>query len=791
MSLEWLVAVTRPHDVMGNQTTDPTHSQELAAIITGQYWRVKREHLDSYTADDLNEESPLPHWAIQLMQESSLNNAIESASNHLRRQPVDARSVCLSLLLAAAAAEVEELERALEVLSEQLSALDGRSSGDEQFLRCALLLQIGLRSRDAGKPYTSWYELALKSAGLISVDACSPFPTRSLDPVSYQSSLVELVDAFRDAAIESRDYSTRITANSKQRIRGIDTLQRIETHRANRLVRFLDRTFSRTLKSQAVQIIGHADNGDLYHGALAFELIGHPYVYTARRDLAEIRLVNAATTDERHQLSDALRLLRHAGASKELGLALRWLRTGGPLEALSRDARLVIRFCLTPGRLRTVELQVLEAAAELLAPYESELAIDAILAALQDGPPSDLPNHQHIETIRYEAAWKALAALAESAADADRVATYLREIAEKLLDHPEELRDRAIASAIRRLNWSVVTSDAREPWVSWFVRVSRIDSHAVTASRSAISGILGLRQPEFATETPAELERITAALNSHYRRPESELPSVLRSAEAIGFVVSSLAEISERASRGSHSFGGISPAEVAAGIIDVSGEPALWGPLTEFLIDPRVARDDKSASFERLARSIQPVPETQQRQFAVAARDILESRSMSVFDSEIDPYPAALRFLSSRGIIPTDYALSCIAQLGGSSNPRSREEAATTLALLSTGETSRPQWCLPLAIQLSYDDDVEVRARAARVLSAFTQPDNGSGTATSRLMALLTEDGLSLPVQILGGLEIADTARMSEELRETVSSLAVSHPSRAIRARARYLLEGR
>jgi hypothetical protein len=535
---------------------------------------------------------------------------------------------------------------------------------------------------------------------------------------------------------------------------------------------YLEKVFASQFGSRA-RSIGNTTPPDLFLSTLGLELVGHSAVYRARKELGMLRLVQAE--HEQSGMADSLRLLRHAMARNELDLALNHIRAAGPLSALSDDARQIIRARTAPKLLRTLEIRVLNFAADLLAPAEAREALDAVLDSLAAGGPSDLPGQWQIQVLRQEVAWAAAASLGNVCGAASEVAELLLNVAVQA-PQDDQLLDRSLLRAIAEIDWAQVSERQIDRWV----RFIGADGGKLPGTTEMFSSRLKRPTPSVTSHSSFDTlaVRLNNAINGHSAdfSVEDEDISAIRQA---------LENIRADAARGHFSFGGISVADLATGIVLFGHQTRLWDDLTDFLLDSGVSREDRAPAFERLAFSRESLPEQVRTRFRNQAGQLLSSGPRGLLEPPINPYPAALRFLSTHRLIDDAESYDSITALSGNGNPEYRREAAATVAVLA--EMVPQGDLLALALPLARDNDVEVRANAARALAFLTRPQHVLGAvAGRRLIQLLAEDGILVPLRVLRAL-----ANMPEGLPDAVqgavSSLAESHPARSIRVEARRL----
>jgi hypothetical protein len=506
---------------------------------------------------------------------------------------------------------------------------------------------------------------------------------------------------------------------------------------------------------------------------LALELTGHGAVYNARKELALLRLVQAGR--EPTGMADTLRLLRHAAAKNELDLALSRLRMAGPLSVLGDDARQILRTRTSPELLRTVEMRVLHMAADLFAPAEARLALDAVRGTLDAGGPQDLPGRWELPVLRKETAWVSAAALGNACNAAGEVALLLLEEAAKA-QKDDQLLDRALLRATAEIDWTEVSSEIQHAWFD----LLRIQNANLPGTTEVISARLGRSAPRPAYSSG--IDDLISRLNSAMRGGPVD-PTL---SDDIPLIRDALAKIRSDAERGVFSMGALNIADIAVGLVIVAGADELWPELTDFLLDPKVQRQDRTSAFERLARATVTLPEDVATRFSEQAEQLLTGASPELFDLPLSPYPAALRFLGAHQLVDHAEMYDKIAILAGSANPDGRREAAATVAVLAA-KAPRGD-LLALALPLTHDDNVEVRAAAGRALAHLAKPEEGLATvARRRLTELLAQDGVLVPLRLMQAL--GDTAvELPDSVRKQLASLSDQHPARSVRNEAKRLL---
>lgn len=789
MNLGWLAATLSPRDVALHPDFDdrnnPSAPGYLAVVVLGEDWRFRYMH-----PEDSLEVTDSPDPAIRYVEHTLSGETLaqglrELSGELLHKKPTDtARDCSLALLACCAAAELDDYDTCLALLEAQLRWTARAKDPDGRLIQAVLQQQKGLRLRDSGRPYQQASATSLQLLDNLNVGTCTPFKLSSSVARSYTNTLAEIVTATRDAAYsllsspESEAAWSKLVPSHRERLRAQDVeyLLNVDRRTATIYSDFVAQLFERRFQGTQTWIIGGPRVPDLFYSTLALELLGHGAVYQARRELARLRFVESPLTGDYSQLGDGLRLLRQAAAKKDLEVALRLLRASGPLGGLSEDSRRVLQFRLQPERLRSVELRVLEGAAELLTQSEAGMGLQAIVASLAAGAPPNLPGEWELDILRIEIAWRAAASLANTAGQQNSIAELL--YSEMVsVDGEDHLRDSAIARAVRNLEWDSVDQGIKARWRDWLIHNGEKMPATMSVAASIMTGVVTPTR-----DGSLDFDNLATQLNAAMRGERVD-PDIIET--AIPLVREALVDTRESAARGVYSFGGIVVADIAAGLILYANVVELWVDLADFLNDTVVPRMHRSAAFERLANEAPELPPEARERFVDRASDVLDTPDHALESSSITPYPEALRFFGRLGIISDVRTLDLTARLTGMSR-YGRQEAARTIATLSRSMSS--PWLLALAFELSHDEDSEARAYAGRCLaqlagSSPTLADSSRG----RLLELLNEDGLLIPLFVLRGLQALGSS-MPTEIRTHIQGMSENHPSRMVRLQATKLL---
>ncbi|MFE2767662.1 hypothetical protein G3I20_30895 [Streptomyces sp. SID8111] len=782
MNLAWIAAVLEPHAVAIHPNfNDEEYSQEpvgqLAALLIGGDWARSVTPNDiavSYTEALLRPET-VSEGAEGLIQEAFSGHGEDMA-----------RSVALSLLASFAAAEMEEYDKCDAFLTRMINMTDSTASG--KLARAALTQQRALRRRDAGSEYI---QDVFDAANLLEGLVPAQFPPFIVGPGSNstpESVIESIIYTLKRSAwsLTPREYDAERPFDSfpsrmnRLKMPLSERILRISADRASVYSRYVRDGFTEHFTNST--IIGRS-TPDLFHQTLALELLGHGDVYRARRDLATLRLVQYAEGADVSNLHVSIRLLRQAGATKELNSALERIRAAGPISALSRDARQIILRRSTPQRLRVPELSVLKAAAELMAPSEANKALEAVLASLAAGGPPNVAGASQHRIARLGAAWQAASTLASSCRRGDEVAALLLREAQDGRHHTQ-LLDSNVARSVRTLSWEEVGSPIKAQWSDWLTS-DGARNYKDTAEAVTIALELAITR----TGELSGIDSIAARLNIGLHNAAARLTDT-EVGEVVSHVNASLNETRDESARGLFSFGTRSVGDIAALlIIEYPNAYDLWESLSSFLTSDAVPRIDRTPAFDRLARELPALPSATRELFRSTVDRLLESPGGSIFyDDPITPYPAALRFVAAYSLVDDARVMESLARLSGHTDLQARREASRTLSYLRV-RASEP-WILPFALQMSHESDISIKSNAARFL-AHVATDTGPFTsvASARLVELLgKEDGLLVPLFALR--ELAGKSQLTNDVAQAIESLCHEHPSRQVRAAASRVIAG-
>lgn len=697
--------------------------------------------------------------------------------------------VAACLLASAVLSESDRPWHAVELLS-RVMATAAVETDDDRILLAALAQQKAMRAYEAGERFESDRDEARDLIASVASGGLSRYPTSRGSRWPAATTNRHLVAALRDANQDLYDAAVGFPdTKTLQRWLKAPTSPLISaaistgTNGSNKFVdeRFAEFTMSSERSVRSQDPVDHP----LWRSLMFFELVGHRrLVRTHRQRLGKLRMLRANGHVE--LCREGLRLLRQGEDAKALRLGLGLVRGGGPLAALAEEAKTIVAERLAPPLLREGELATLEAAAQLLNHEQAATALTHVLATLDQVPPAS-SFFQQAPAIRKEHLFKTAAALAPISNSVDELVETVLSSVRKIGPTNDQLLVRAHTRGLRSVDWDDVGQAAKERWAAWL--------HASDApSLEGWSSMIDLVAPEFQDDTsaasargsvPMSFDRIANELNAMMALNDAQ-PSYtgqLR-ASASDAVSRRLDEIRSQASKGMYSMYSTDAADLAVALIQHTNAD-LWASVTDFLLDEKLPRRMKAAALDRISGRPEVVPIATRQKLEGAAELLLAPRGFtSPFDApDIDPFPPAVRALAALQVLTEAEVLSATAVLAAGSTT-SKLEAARLLSTVVSTAAGVPQWAISIALQLSSDSSANVRAEVGRTLAlAIHRSTFAIELLEERLLGLLAEDGILVPLLVLRGL--SDGVEIdSQAIRDRIQDMAEHHLVFGVRVQA-------
>lgn len=788
MNLAWLVAILAPRDIAPHPNfSEKVHDGPSALAALHMPW--KRYSRGDGTEDPLDAET---RAYVLACDQALATGTMQQGTNKLAelvqvlsyRDP--AQATAGALLAAAAFSELDQHDRALDILSTLIQTFrQGPEDAGQQLLIAALLQQQAFRFFEIGETGESQAQEAADLLRTLSVAALTPIKMSQSVSWGPEETFRSIIEALLDAA--STHIAKLIDPLSPGwldvvRSRPVELVLKTARGRAEGYEDYLEASFQYPAAStRRYSVSGPPGDLAVWQALLLLELLGHPAARRRRIDLGILRYLLSAEDQDVDLKQDALRLLRQGRDEGLLRVATRRIRVGGPLSALRGDAAMVLQHRAPVRRLGTTELILLEAASDLLSTAEASAALDAVLNCIER--PFELKDRSwQAEAARLKDVWSAAVAIGVIAERLDGVAQrLLSEVARPTGD--DDLMDRTHAEVIQDLDWSSVSAGTKEAWRRWATTATREGRQELL---EAAEWHLDIRDEDANVSPPYELSiRDVATTLNGVIQGRATISDDTKHVSRI-VVLDGLSEIRRDAAEGSYKGGGIAIADVAVGLAIYAGIDDVWEAIVDFLLDPKVRRADKDLALERLARESNRIPSRARDTLAAHVDVLFDTDGRDFFgDATIDPYPSALRLATALSILPEDRLLTGCARLAGAGQASTRVEAARTLTAIARG-LHPPVWAVVLALQFSRDLDPSVRAEAARSL-ALLLPVNGQyqDLIVDRLLELLREDGILVPMLVLRGLtDVKPRTSLNRVTVAVIDDLAKRHAALSVRLQA-------
>ncbi|MGV0813365.1 hypothetical protein ABQF34_15490 [Mycolicibacterium boenickei] len=763
MNLAWLVAVIEPdllaergHGIAGSPEA------ELAKVMQGRVLRsVFDEKVDDPSVRAVSGAVQGDGHAVDVL--------VESLSTKGVRQD-GAKLTALTLVACALLTDREDAATSVRLINDALISLD-QSLPEVEICRALVLQQRALRNNDVGEPTASDLQEVRRLVDRIHFDSYPELTLRADTGTSSSGAIDNIIDALRSSAagfdLNASSHDMGYVASD------------LEDDQLGQFRRWLGDQYKNKLTRSAPTDYGP----DLYFVNLRLEAIGHRDVYRSRRELAAMRVVRFMPTLPTAVAADALQLLRLAGADSELRQLVDELVLVGPVSPLLADGRRIESRRTTDRSLRTGELIVLAAAAEVMAPAEAFQALTHVLSVIRGGGPTTAPLRWQADFSKDEEAWIAAAALAGAAGAAGMIARELLGYAtvHRLADMAS---DTVIARIIRRIDWAEVDDEMRHLWLE--LASEQATRTPISPTAAAIRTELGLQTQLPVGDTKTSLNSLAERIN-YYLRNEQAVPNQLHQA-AVGTALSSLTQAAKEAQDGTYARRVVRPAEIVAVLLTQSPDEPAWHGLLSFLANPFVARAEKSRALEILVRERPYLADdiaTQYREGIVAA--ITAPDRWAFGDPHHDStFIPALNFAYAYGFLSEDAFAQQLLGLASSPDVLTRRQAGRSMSLFATA--SMPDWMLPTVYALSSDADPTVRSTVARALSQICQrQDVIGGLAIERLSHLLQSGGVYTPLNALG--QLTSSSLTVPQIDRVVRQLRNESQSWRIRKRAAQLTD--
>ncbi|WP_152447814.1 hypothetical protein [Rhodococcus triatomae] len=774
MDLAWIAAIYTPYELaphpnFSSEQGDIHPAAALAGIVIGPGpWR---DSTGKYASN------PWLHAAVLALDFDTQEQGVLLLSDLVTRESDNpAIAVSFALIACLAAAERDDYRTCDELLTELIRSID-ESTPQGRLLLAILHQQRALRRRDYGREYISDSTRALSLLSNLQPETLGNLPLNAGTAQSSSAVFREIVYALRQSCWSAAPPAFSTTGDAgpfpswRERVASprSELLLTVSRDSAREYSRWLEGEVKNQFGTTGVTIGGFLP--DLFHATMRYELLGDFQVIHARKQIANLRIRVSNLDPKRVKLSDCIRLFRHAGADSDLNSILQRLSQSGPNSPIVDDARAILRGRSDPLALRTSEMIVLRASAEFMSPDAAFDALSVVLDAIRAGMPAHRPGSWQLDVKRLESAWMAAVALANASGAQVKILDELT--ANLRLTTEDELWDNLVGRVVGNLEWDRIERDHVDSWSKGAYPLLEANS----ASASAIRNV-HQQKPSRADSEIQNLSDVVESINWHIRAERPFSRDLVERATEI--CIQQIEEKRERAASGIFGRGAYDIGDIAALLVSESRDSRLTEILVRFLFDTRVDQSDRSSGFDRLVRSGFSIPHSLEGELRLVVDEVIDgSGAQSRWFDSASPYPAAVRFAFSAGLITGSEAMAYLSRLASVSSEGNRREAANCVAAFSL--TSQSSWIRASAYALTRDEDPRTRAYAARALAILAQRSDESDLSVwSRLAELMVSDGIAAPLAIVGEMRQISVSR-SEEFRAALEWARSSHSSRRVR----------
>ncbi len=779
--MRWIAALLASNAVAVHPNFRSTDPSSLEAVLAGHFLGRSPGATDYLNSDEFKAASANDPAGASLLAASiaattlgTVPQGIKELERLVSKGTDTAITTCAALIASTALMDLDDVESALRVLRKALD-LTAQAPGDG-LLRAVLLQGIAHRTWDAGEVGTAEAEEALRNLDHFVPSTVPTFEVSRRVAGGSHAILAEIEDLIRDAC---HSYAVAASPDMGARVERIAVerptiYKQVELRAGGSLGDMQDRSLLASLEGSRNSITWRNERGDeaVVHALYVFEFAGHPQARYYRQLAGVVRGLMALGDGERWLLRESLRLLRHAGARKHVDALLRRLDYYGPLEVLKEETYQVAQQCTRIGQLDECNLRVLAVGAACLDPVLAKELLARLMAVRHVAPVQRGFGWQSHGT-RIETLWPAIFAVAASAERLDEAAvTFI----EDLSHTPSADLDPSYARSFPQR--SKLADETLVAFAAW---AESTQSAELPESAQAARDLAGhpLVPPLPTNPSLGEIRRtLNAALAAEGWPSNADLGAmepVLRD---------KMDQIRSSASNGTFTFGGVSAAALA--VVAAEFGANLWTEIAAFILDPAVARQDKTGALHRLSRAGEKVPADLIKTLRDQARDLLEGHS-TFRESPLDPFPEGLQVLGSLRLASDGDLLVLLSQLLGSGEDGARYEGAQVARQWAMSGMSEP-WLEVLLISLSHSADDEVKGVAMNALCHLDSGGDGlTEAAELRALQLLHGDGSLVPRQVLNGLKDGPR-RLSAATERRIEHMAAQHVHREVRDLARTVL---
>jgi hypothetical protein len=677
--------------------------------------------------------------------------------------------------------ELDIYQAAFDLLNFVIERLEANRSADEDLLLAALYQQLALRQYDYGASDASAKSATRARSYIMNLDVGALSSFQLSQGVSWSSAttlndiclaITEasqlLLQAFRDPFSEGWQdiVRSRLGYLDLKALRG--TAQAFE--------QFVNDRFEAQVPSGGIIFSGPSAENDLYSTLLSEELLGHPSARSTRSGLGKVRFLEGVEKEELSLIAESINLLRQGRDYRRLRAVVGYVRGAGPLPALATCTEQIMDE-RDPDSFALGELIVLRAGADQVDPKIAASFFPKITQIF-----TDVEMYTLQDLALMEEAFLTAAEFANVAESPTGFAGIMLSLFQLL--RGREVYENAIARALYVYEISKATEEERTAWTAWLNEQGARDLPAWSFIGLIFDSELG---PGSQAGDSVTLQSVASDVD-RWRRHGRRIPDRVID-ESVPILMDRLRSIREDASKGRFSGTTVDAGAAAVAVAQYSQRPGLWSELASFLSDASVQRSDTRNAFEFIAGDPASVPETAREELAANRNAVLYSAPEMLSSVKVSPYPSALNAYIAMQIMEVPAIVAEISALAGSDMEMARAAACAALAVYVTKVGADSTWVSVLALQLSRDRSAAVRAQSGRVLAALlSRQSELQQLMRIRINALLGEDGLTVPLNLLRALSSANLA-LDPQFISRLQQLAAGSVSAYVRRAATKLLD--
>lgn len=789
----WLAAVVSPWTVAPhpNFSRDRIDGPALLALCADYRLGEIERYRGESEVDLVEWESELVGACRDSLIASTQENSIAMLFAMSRRSgiPFGARAAA-ALFGSVAASELDRQMGAIEVLRElvDFASVDtARNAASDALIRAVLCQQVAFR----------YYEMRLEEESGLWASRAADYAAqvrsrferfRVSHGISWSSRQVQI--DIRNAVLT---YNTELNARLED-IYGnswVDVVRGrrgwleswVDRKEARRDREFVRLSFDRAVAGNRERYaIGASDSvqENALGALLLSELSGDAGGALSNREaLAVVRL--SSESSETWAVSDALRLLRTAENNETLENALAHVRGQGPSSALLRAGSAVLEKQNPNPVTSRRDVMVLSYVAEVLSAQDARRAIREVERYQGSARTEQRDWKSH------EVAWRAIAnLLPETGLDSS---VMLRAV--KFLESNSRWGIAVAAplsALVSRADWNGVSDTTRSRWLSW--ANDALSGDLRDLARLVLHEIGGAPTADVRT-TAVGLAFVAEVIEAFDR---DEVVPEADEQKAVDLCVESLTKARSEAVRGRISFGGFDAGAISTALLAYRNSPQLWGEVSNFLVDAAVDPVQRTGALDRMARLPGSVPTAVTSHLREHWPVVSSAKTRERFYSnrpEVPHWAPAIRAGAALGLIDSNYAMSAVSELAGMHSELVRVDAIRSVPFVAV-MNGAAEWARTLLIQCSRDSALSVRAESSRSLASIVRARGAlSELANARLVDLLRDDGLLIPLYALHGLQRVLSSKgdaIEEGIVSAVRLLAGESPYRTVRSAAKEVL---